>query len=61
MLRYRIAPNPTGRYIVLAASTSYVSIHETYTTRVEAQDTADWLNQLRHREWQGQAQRVRRR
>lgn len=54
MLRYRIAPNPTGRYVVLAASTSYVSISETYATRAEAQDTADWLNQLRQTEWQGQ-------
>jgi hypothetical protein len=59
MLRYRIAPNPTGRYIVLAASTSWVSIDETYATRIEAQDTADWLNRLRETEWQGQPHQVR--
>jgi hypothetical protein len=47
MLRYRIAPTPTGRYIVLAASTSYVPISQTYGTRAEARDTADWLNRLR--------------
>ena len=58
MLRYRVAPNPTGRYIVLASSTSYVPIDETYTTRAEAQDTADWLNRLRQREWQGQPQQI---
>jgi len=52
MLRYRIAPQPTGRYMVIAASTCSVSIDETYATRAEAQDTADWLNRLRQAEWQ---------
>jgi len=55
MLRYRIAPQPTGRYMVIAASTCSVSIDETYATRAEAQDTADWLNRLRQNEWQGEA------
>ena len=59
MLRYRIAPNPTGRYVVLAASTSYVPISETYGTRAEAKDTADWLNRLRERECHGASQPVR--
>ncbi len=59
MLRYRIAPNPIGRYVVVAASTCYVSINETYATRAEAQDTADWLNRLREMEWHGQPQQVR--
>ena len=59
MLRYRIAPNPTGRYVVLAASTSYVPIDETYATRAEAKDTADWLNRLRERECHGAPQQVR--
>ena len=54
MLRYRIAPQPTGRYMVIAASTCSVSIDETYATRAEAQDTADWLNRLRRNEWQGE-------
>lgn len=46
MLRYRIAPTPTGRYVVIAASTSLVPITDTFATRAEAQDTADWLNRL---------------
>ena len=54
MLRYRIAPQPTGRYMVIAASTCSVSIDETYATRSEAQDTADWLNRLRQAEWQAE-------
>ena len=54
MLRYRIAPQPTGRYMVITASTCSVSIDETYATRAEAQDTADWLNRLRRNEWQGE-------
>lgn len=58
MLRYRIAPNPIGRYVVLSASTAYVSIEETYTTRAEAQDTADWLNRLQQNEWHSQAQQA---
>lgn len=58
MLRYRIAPQPTGRYMVIAASTCSVSIDETYATRAEAQDTADWLNRLRRNEWQGEASRA---
>ena len=58
MLRYRIAPNPRGRYTVIAASTCSVSIDETYATRAEAQDTADWLNQLQDHEWQHQAGRA---
>jgi hypothetical protein len=59
MLRYRIAPNPTGRYVVLAASTSYVSINETYATRAEARDTADWLNRLQEADRHGVPQQVR--
>ena len=55
MLRYRIAPQPTGRYMAIAASTCSVSIDETYATRAEAQDTADWLNRLRQAEWQDEA------
>jgi hypothetical protein len=58
MLRYRIAPNPRGRYMVIAASTCSVSLDETYATRAEAQDTADWLNQLRDREWQSEPRRA---
>jgi hypothetical protein len=50
MLRYRVAPTPTGRYMAIAASTCSVSINETYSTRIEAQDTADWLNQMREKE-----------
>ena len=46
MLRYRITRDPQGRYIVLAAAPSVISIHETYATRAEAQDTAAWLNRL---------------
>ena len=46
MLRYRITRDPRGRYVVLAAASSVVSIHETYATRAEAQDTAAWLNRL---------------
>ena len=46
MLRYRIAPTPTGRYVVIAASTSSVPMADTFATRAEAQDTADWLNRL---------------
>jgi hypothetical protein len=59
MLRYRIAPNPTGRYVVLAASTSYVSINETYATRVEARDTAEWLNRLRETDRQDMSHQAR--
>lgn len=58
MLRYRIAPQPTGRYTVIAASTCSVSIDETYATRAEAQDTADWLNRLRQNEWLGEPGRA---
>jgi hypothetical protein len=54
MLRYRIAPSPAGRYLVVASSTCSVSLDESYATRAEAQDTADWLNQLRQHEWQGE-------
>ena len=54
MLRYRIATNPMGRYLVLAAPLSVVPMQETYSTRAEAQDTADWLNRLRDKELQGQ-------
>ena len=46
MLRYRIIRNPKGHYVVLAASLLVVPIAETYATRAEAQDTADWLNRL---------------
>ena len=58
MLRYRIAPNPAGRYLVIAASTCSISLDDTYATRAEAQDTANWLNHLRQQEWQGQAKRA---
>ena len=58
MLRYRIASNPTGRYMVIAASTCSVSIDETYATRAEAQDTANWLNQLREADWQNDPTRA---
>ncbi len=58
MLRYRIAPNPAGRYLVIAASTWSISLDETYATRAEAQDTADWLNQLRQRQWQARKSAV---
>ena len=46
MLRYRITRDPRGRHVVLAAASSVVSIHQTYPTRAEAQDTAAWLNRL---------------
>jgi hypothetical protein len=46
MLRYRIVRNSEGRCIVLATSIWWVPIGETYATRAEAQDTADWLNSL---------------
>ena len=46
MLRYRITRDPRGRYVVLAAAPSVVSIDETYATRAEARDTAAWLNRL---------------
>jgi len=58
MLRYRVAPQPTGRYMVIAASTCSISIDETYATRTEAQDTADWLNRLRQADWQGEPSRA---
>ncbi len=54
MLRYRIARDPTGRHVVLAAPTSLVSVNETYATRAEAQDTADWLNKLKGHPFQHQ-------
>ena len=47
MLRYRITRDPSGRYVVLAAALSVVSVDETYSTRAEAQETAAWLNRLR--------------
>ena len=43
-MRYRIAQNPAGRYIVLPAALSVVPIDETYATREEAKEEADWLN-----------------
>ena len=46
MLRYRVTLDPRGRYVVLAAAPSVVSIDQTYATRAEAQDTAAWLNRL---------------
>ncbi|MFH1924321.1 MAG: hypothetical protein ABIP48_31095 [Planctomycetota bacterium] len=46
MLRYRIAPSPTGRYVVIASSTSSAPVADTFATRAEAQDTADWLNRM---------------
>lgn len=46
MLRYRISRDPRGRYVALPATTSVVSLHETYATRAEAQKTAAWLNRL---------------
>ena len=51
MLRYRVAPTPTGRYMVIAASTLWIPIDETYASRAEAQDTADWLNRVRDSRW----------
>lgn len=51
MLRYRIAPDPAGHYVVIAASCWAMPVSETYSTRAEAQDTADWLNRLRERQW----------
>ena len=44
MLRYRITPSPTGRYMVVSAATSLIPVNESYSTRGEAQNTADWLN-----------------
>ena len=58
MLRYRIAPSPTGRYMVIAASASSVSIDETFASRVEAQDTANWLNRLRQSRFRDQSRRA---
>lgn len=52
MLRYRIAPDPAGHYVVIAASSWAIPVSETYSTRAEAQDTADWLNRLRDNKWQ---------
>jgi len=51
MLRYRITPSPTGRYMVVSAATSLIPLNESYSTRGEAQNTADWLNCLGEREW----------
>ena len=59
MLRYRITRDPRGRYVVLAAASSVVSIDETYATRAEARDTADWLNRLQEADRQGAPQQVR--
>ena len=47
MLRYRITCDPRGRYVVLAATTSVISLSEPFATRAEAQDTAASLNRLR--------------
>ena len=44
MLRYRIAQNALGRYIVLSAFLFVVPIGQTYATRAEAQEDADRLN-----------------
>lgn len=44
VLRYRITQTREGRHVVVAAPSSFVPISETYATRDEAQDTADWLN-----------------
>jgi len=52
MLRYRIAPDPAGHYVVIAASCWAMPISETYSSRADAQDTADWLNRLRDSQWQ---------
>jgi hypothetical protein len=46
MLRYRIARNPKGRYVVVATPMMMVPNGETYAARDEAQHTADRLNQL---------------
>jgi hypothetical protein len=49
-MRYRIAQNPAGRYIVLPAPLSVVPIDQTYATQAEAQAEADWLNSIA-RKW----------
>jgi len=59
MLRYRIAPDPRGRYVVLAAWLSLAAVNETYSTRAEAEDTANWLNRLRAKELQRRKARPR--
>jgi hypothetical protein len=58
MLRYRIVRNSEGRYMVLAASIWWVPIGETYATRAEAQDTADWLNSLPQDQRQDMSRRL---
>ena len=47
MLRYRIARGADGHYLVLPALISLLPISETYATRADAQETANWLNRLR--------------
>jgi len=44
MLRYRIARQPDGRYMVLAAPLAVFPIDQTYATRAQAQDAVDWIN-----------------
>ena len=53
MFRYRVIRQASGRYLVLPALLSLVPIEETYATRSAAQQTADWLNGLRHGQPQG--------
>ena len=52
MLRYRIVQQENGRYVVLPAVLSVVSIEETYANRSVARETADWLNRLEEHERQ---------
>ena len=49
-MRYRIAQNPAGRYVVLPAPLPVVPIEQTYASRAEAQAEADWLNSLKQEE-----------
>ncbi len=58
MLRYRIVCDPNGHYLVLAAPSFVVGVAETYGTRAEAQDTADWLNHLKDKRPQDGPQEV---
>ena len=51
MLRYRITRSPNGRYMVVSAATSLVPVKESFSTRGEAQNTADWLNCLGEKDW----------
>lgn len=46
MIRYRIDRDEDGRYFVLPAFLQVVPISETYLTRKDAQEMADWLNQI---------------